>query len=166
MSRAFVKEQDVEASEDLPDKPLSPHTNYVTPKGLAQLQARYAELQALRAELAARDDMPACQELPSVRRELRYVEQRLKSAVMVTPDQQPTDRVHFGATVEVLDSDDRLHVYQIVGEDEADASSGRISWVSPLARALLNGRIGDVVTWHRPAGDVDLEIVAVRRGEA
>lgn len=166
MSRAFVKEDSADAVEELPEKPISPHTNYVTPRGLRQLQERLAENLARRAELTGSDDLAARQALPAVRRELRYLEQRLDVAVLVEPNGQPLDRVHFGASVDVLDEDEIQHTYCIVGEDEADVASGRISWVSPLARALLNAQVGDVVAWRRPAGDTELEIAAIRRGEA
>jgi transcription elongation GreA/GreB family factor len=166
MSRAFVKEQDLEAIDELPAKPQSPHTNYVTPRGLAQLRARWDEWAARRGELAGRDDLMARQQLPAVQRELRYLEQRIESAVLVDPRPQPTDRVHFGAYVDVLDEEGSGHTYQIVGEDEADVASGRISWVSPLAKALLDAHVGEIVTWRRPAGNRELEVVAIRRGDA
>ncbi|QSA97160.1 GreA/GreB family elongation factor [Methylococcus sp. EFPC2] len=165
MSRAFVKEEDIEAIEELPDKPVSPHTNYVTPRGLKQLQQRLADNLARRSELTSRDELAARQALPAVRREIRYLEQRVESAVLVEPSGQTENRVHFGAAVDVLDQDDELQTYRIVGEDEADVVKGDISWVSPLAKALLNAGVGEVVTWRRPAGDVELEIAAIRRGE-
>ncbi|WP_022947506.1 GreA/GreB family elongation factor [Methylohalobius crimeensis] len=163
MSRAFVKEDNAEAVEELPDKPISSHTNYVTPDGFKQLQARLAQHLKHQSELNRRDDLSARQELPVVQREIRYLEKRLESAVVVDSSAQPSDRVHFGAWVEVLDDADKRHIYHIVGEDEADATRGCISWVSPLARALFDARVGDLVTWRRPAGDVELEVIAIHR---
>lgn len=165
MSRAFVKEETAEAIQELPDKPLSPHPNYVTPRGLAQLRERLAQNLARRAELNRRDDLSARQELAVIRREIRYLEQRLKSALLVEPSSQAVDRVHFGACVEVVDEEGNTHTYRLVGEDEVDVASGYISWASPLAQALLDARVGDIVTWRRPAGDVELEVIAIRRGE-
>lgn len=165
MSRAFVKEEIAEAIQELPDKPVSPHTNYVTPRGLQQLRERLAQHLARQAELSRRDDWSARQELAVIRREFRYLEQRLKSALVVEPSSQPVDRVHFGACVEVVDAEGNTHTYHLVGEDEADVANGYISWTSPLAQALLDARVGDVVTWQRPAGEVALEVVAIRQGK-
>jgi transcription elongation GreA/GreB family factor len=72
--------------------------------------------------------------------------------------------VCFGATVALLDEDERRLGYTIVGEDEADAEHGKVSWISPLARALMDARVGDMVTWRRPSGDAELEIVAITYG--
>jgi transcription elongation GreA/GreB family factor len=165
MSRAFVKEEAIEAVQELPDKPISPHPNYVTPEGLTKLRERFAAYQARQAQLSRREDLSARQELTLIRRELRYLEQRLQSAVVVEPTSQVADRVHFGAWVEVADPQGNLYTYRIVGEDEADASKGYISWVSPLARALLDARVGDLVHWRRPVGEVELEVIAIRRSE-
>lgn len=157
MSRAFVKERDgEEAPDSLPQRPVSPHPNYVTPAGLAELQAKVAELLREKARLSGEDSMDAMQRLRSVERELRYYESRVASAIVVDPVTQPRDRVHFGATVEVEDETGTVSRYTIVGEDEADAVRGRISWVSPLARALLGAEVGERVTWKRPAGDKEL----------
>lgn len=163
MSRAFVKELDEQTDNGLPDRPQSPHVNYVTPAGLAQLQARVREASERRQALAGRDDLASQQQLKQAERDLHYYTERVHRAVLVHPDTQPADRVHFGATVEVLDDAGETLRFTIVGEDEADIAAGKISWVSPLARALLNARVGDSVVWHRPAGDKNLEIIAIHR---
>lgn len=160
MSRAFVKEMDG-LEEALLERPQSPHINYVTPRGLAQLQERVRELSALRSALEPRDDLDSRQQLKRVERDLHYYTERVARAVLVRPGVQPGDKVHFGAAVEVEDGDGHRQRCVIVGEDEADAAQGRISWVSPLAQALLNARPGDVVTWRRPVGDKTLEILAI-----
>ncbi len=164
MSRAFVKEEAIETVQELADKPISPYPNYVTPEGLQKLRERFADYQARQAQLSRQQDLGARQELMLIRRELRYLEQRLKSALVIEPPPQAKDRVHFGAWVEVADPQGNLHTYRIVGEDEADVANGYISWVAPLAQALLDARVGDIVTWQRPAGEVELEVVAVRQG--
>lgn len=164
MSRAFVKEEAIETVWELPDKPINPHPNYVTPEGLTKLRERFAAYHARHAQLS-REDLGARQELMLIRRELRYLERRLQSAVVVEPSPQVADRVHFGAWVEVADPQGNLYTYRIVGEDEADASKGYISWVSPLARTLLDAQVGDLVTWKRPVGEVELEVVAIRQNE-
>ena len=86
---------------------------------------------------------------------------RLGSAIVVDPATQPQDEVAFGARVTVADEDGEDAVYEIVGEDEADAPSRKIAPQSPLARALIGARIGDEVEWRRPAGRVILEVVAI-----
>jgi transcription elongation GreA/GreB family factor len=119
MSRAFVKEPDGNQIDDeLPEIPQSPHTNYVTPNGLAQLKARLEQLQQRHKELKAlketSDDMAAKLELPQTEREIRYVDERIKSAVLVNLENQPRDKVSFGARVSVIDEDDKTQVFMIV----------------------------------------------------
>jgi transcription elongation factor GreB len=162
MSRAFVKELDGQ-EENLPPRPQSPHTNYVTPRGLAQLQAQVQALSAARDELVGRDDLDSQQQRTRVERDLHYYTERVARAVLVNPEPRPGDKVHFGAAVEVEDAEGEHACFVIVGEDEADAAQGRISWVSPLAKALLNARLGDRVVWRRPAGDKELDILAIAR---
>jgi len=162
MSRAFVRENDTDpGSSVLPERPRTAHTNYVTSAGLAQLKAKFLALLTARADLSRREDMEGKQLSLTVERDLRYFQDRLESAILVPPDTQPTDRVHFGATVHVVDEQEVRHVFQIVGEDEADVARGKISWFSPLAKALLDARVGDLVTWRRPLGDLELEVVAI-----
>jgi transcription elongation factor GreB len=161
MSRAFVKESDT--VDALPEIPLSEHPNHTTPAGLARQQLRLHELRA-RAPAdatldATLDDQAASQ---AIARETRWLEARIASAQVVDPASQPRDRVAFGATVELIDEHDQHSRYRIVGEDEADAEHGSVSWVSPLAQAVLGARVGDEVTWRRPAGDLRLEIAGIR----
>jgi transcription elongation GreA/GreB family factor len=163
VSRAFVKEPDGERpAEDIPERVPSPHTNYVTPAGLRQLHERFNALAARRAALLSAADQREARELRLVERDMRYLSRRIESAVPVDPSAQPGGTVCFGSTVTVEDDGGRRRTVTIVGEDEAAAERGKISWVSPLARCLLEARVGDTVTWSRPAGDTDLLIVAVR----
>lgn len=163
MSRGFVKEDDLEhAGTDLPERPLSPHPNYVTPAGLQQLQQQAADLEQQRIVLAPRKEDPSAQQqLARINRDLRYVQARLESAIPVDPAEQSREQVLFGARITVEDEDGVEHVFALVGEDEADIAAGKVSWVSPLARALIGHRIGDSVTWVRPAGNLALEITAI-----
>lgn len=164
MSRAFMKEADESARiETLPDRPQSTFPNYVTRTGLQQLEARVAELAARRKVLSDLETLYSRQELSIIARDLRYYEERVKRAILIDPENQPVDRVHFGARVRVRDETDAESWFAIVGEDEADAGQHKISWISPLASALLNRRIGESVTWHRPAGDKELEIIEIDR---
>lgn len=164
MSRAFVREPDGdEVQDDLPPRPQSEHPNYVTPGGLTALQAMRDRLAAEKAELEAhKDDMESKQALPHVRRDLRWVLERIERAILIDLSTQPSERVGFGAEVEVIDEDDKRRTYRIVGEDEADAANGLVSWVSPLARALNGATVGEAVIWKRPAGEMELEVAAIR----
>lgn len=163
MSRGFVKEDDLEhAGTDLPERPTSPHPNYVTPHGFKQLQQQASALEQERLPLAQHKEDPVAQQrLAMIDRDLRYLHARLESAILVDPTAQATDTVLFGTTVEVEDEYGDSHTFMIVGEDEADISSNRVSWVSPLAKALIGQKIGDSVVWHRPVGDLELEIIAI-----
>lgn len=163
MSRGFVKEDDLEhAGTDLPERPISEHPNYVTPAGLQQLQAQESVLEKERQQLAPlKDDPVAQQRLAMVERDLRYLQARLESALLVDPAQQSGEQVLFGAKVTVEDENGDHHVFMIVGEDEADIAANKVSWVSPLAKSLLGHKIGDSVTWLRPAGNQTLEITEI-----
>lgn len=163
MSRGFVKEDDLEhAGTDLPERPLSEHPNYVTPLGLQQLRQQAEQLEQERQKLAPRKDDPVVsQRLGMVERDLRYFEARLEQVIVVEPSAQPSDKVLFSATVSAEDEDGELQVFTIVGEDEADIAAHKVSWVSPLARALLGHKVGDSVTWRRPAGNMILEITKI-----
>lgn len=163
MSRGFVKEDDLEhAGTDLPERPLSEHPNYVTPLGLQQLQQQSATLDQQRQALAPRkDDQIAQQRLAMVERDMRYISARLEQAILVEPANQAKDAVLFGARVTVEDEEGETQLFTIVGEDEADIAANKVSWVSPLAKALLGHKIGDSVTWQRPAGNLMLKITAI-----
>ncbi len=163
MSRGFVKEDDLEhAGTDLPERPLSEHPNYVTPTGLEQLQNQSTQLDQERQLLTPRkDDAVIQQRLSMIDRDLRYLQARLEHAILVEPANQPKDIVLFGATVEVEYDDGEHAMFSIVGEDEADISLQKVSWVSPLAKALISHKAGDSVVWKRPAGDLNIEIIKI-----
>lgn len=151
---------DLAHPEVLPERPQSSHPNYVTPAGLQRLRDQAAELSARMREVG-----PAAnpQELALLQRDLRWVEGRLQRAVLVDPALQEPDRVRFGMTVDIRHQDGSTEALTIVGEDEAEPGSGRISWLSPLAEALLGAEPGDTVVWQRPAGKAHLEILGVHR---
>lgn len=163
MSRAFIKEDDANTSgEELPERPQSPHPNYVTAAGLAALQAQLAELQEQRHQLMAHTDAILSEEhLKPVERDIRYFQERIERAIVIDPAGQPQDKVSFGALVSTVDDEGERRRFAIVGEDEADPAKGKISWVSPLARSLAGAAVGDSVTWKRPAGDKTLEITKI-----
>ena len=159
MSRAFVKEGDG-ALDPLPDLPVSPHPNYVTPRGLAVLQERLAARQADLAALKARPDR--LDKLPeaAAERDIRYLETRLRTAILGDPAGLPLTEVAFGLQVTVSDGTTDT-TYEITGEDEADAALHRIAPQSPLARALMGAQVGDTVLWRRPSGAIQLEVVRI-----
>ena len=164
MSRAFVKENDLEhAGTDLPERPQSEHPNYVTPTGLTQLHQEAAQLEEERLRLSPQKEDPVVrQQLAVIERDLRYIQGRLERAIPVNPAEQQQDVILFGAIVEVEDEEGATHVFEIVGEDEADIHNNKVSWVSPLARALIGQKVGDSVIWKRPAGDLALEVTDIR----
>ncbi len=165
MNKAFTKEDDGStAPQRLDDLPISQHPNHVTPAGLAQLHARAEALEADVARLrAAKDDAGALYPLAVAERDMRYAEARIASAILVIPPEGAYPSVQFGAVVGVVDEDGHAASYRIVGEDEADPNVGLIGAPSPLARALLEAQVGDVVEWQRPSGMVELEITSISK---
>jgi transcription elongation GreA/GreB family factor len=162
MSRAFVKEPDGDQIiETIPERRQSPHVNYVTPGGLRALERQVRELAEARRALAASESTADSKPLRLIDRDLRYYAERISRAVVVDPLTQPVDEVGFGSRVTVETPEGRRLTFTIVGEDEADAATGKISWCSPLARSLTEGRIGEEVVWKRPAGESELRIVAI-----
>ena len=164
VSRAFVKDSDEDlVAGELPERPVPPHANYVTPLGLEQLQARVRDLQEQHEQLTHRssEDSQAKQKLREVERDQRYFNAQLERAAVVDTSGQPRDEVHFGAEVAIVDEDEKEHRFSIVGDDEADVTAGKISWASPLAKALMGSHVGDTVVWRRPAGEAEVEIVEI-----
>lgn len=162
MSRAFVKEPDGDVPDDLPQRSPSRHPHPVTPRGLQLLRAQLA---AARDQLLALPAASSLGERQRWEREVAWLEGRVATAIVVMPLPQG-DRVGLGATVAVLDDTGEQHVYRIVGEDEAAQAPGTVSSLSPLAQALAGARIGEVVTWPRPAGDLEIEVTAIRYDDA
>ena len=165
MSRAFVKESDDDlVAGELPERPLPPHANYVTPRGLELLQARVRELSERHEQLKRDSDenSEARQKLREVDRDLRYFRSQLDRATLVDTANQPHEQVHFGAVVAIEDDDGTQQEFTIVGDDEADVTAGKISWASPLGRAMIGAKIGDTVVWRRPAGETQVCIVDIR----
>ena len=154
MSRAFVKEADGDSfSEHLPERAVSTAPNYVTARGLGLIDA---ELARLRKALAAAQASGKRSELARQFRDLRYWTARRGSAQLVAPPDDATT-VAFGCAFTFEREDCTRHTYRIVGEDEADAAQGRISWLSPIAKAVSGRAVGDLATV--PNGEV--EIVAI-----
>jgi transcription elongation factor GreB len=142
--------------------------NYITPPGLEKLKKEYSDLfHGERPKLvetvawaASNGDRSENADYQYGKRRLREIDKRLRiltekieSAEVVEPSQLSSEKVLFGATVTILDEEDEEMTYQIVGEDEVDISKGRISWKSPIAKALLGRKKGDEVLVHKPQGE-------------
>jgi transcription elongation GreA/GreB family factor len=156
VSRAFVKEADGDAPA-LPDRPISPHRNFVTEAGLAAIEIALARFEVAHRDALAKDDRAAA---AAASREVRYWRARRASAEVVKPTDQR--EASFGMTVTLRRSDGREQSFRIVGEDEADPSRGTVSYVSPLARAVLNRGPGETV---EIAGQ-EVVLLTVRRENA
>lgn len=138
MSRAFVKESDQDTAA-LPERAISAHPNLVTARGLALLETRVRELEAERSAARASNDPAA---LARIARDLRYFQARRDSAKLIRPAERP-EQVRFGVRATLRLADGATQSFQLVGEDEADPKAGLISYVSPLAAALMGLRVGD-----------------------
>ena len=157
MSVAFTREEDLEATAaDLPDRPISPHPNLVTPEGLAQIEAALAAARAAYGAAQAHGSIEADRTaMARATRDLRYWSARRASAQLV--ETRRDGRVRFGGSVTIEREDGRSQTWRITGEDEADPAAGSVSHVSPLAVALIGKRVGDEAT---VAGQT-VEVVAV-----
>lgn len=152
--------------------------NYITPAGFAALREEYdrllgterpaiVEVVSWAASNGDRsengDYLYGRKRMREIDRRLGWLARRMKAARVVDPADQPDkSRVFFGATVDIADEDDRWRTLTIVGNDEADASAGRIGWDSPLARALRSAAVGDLRRVQLPGGEVEYEVMAIR----
>jgi len=163
MSKAFTKDDDGgEPPLVAPRRARLPEgvPNYVTPQGLEQLRAELAaELGREAPHVASDAERSRAHALRAAR--LAELESRVASAVVVQPDQQPHDEVRFGAAVTLKNAAGAQRSYRIVGVDEADAARSALAFTAPLARALLGKRVGDVALVSTPAGEDELEILAI-----
>lgn len=153
MSKAFVRDDGADATPELPARPVSEHPNFVTAAGLAQIEEQIARLQTAQAKAQQSEDRTA---LAETARDLRYWAERRANAELIPP---PADhsQVRFGVTVSIRRDDGREQTFQIVGEDEAEPSRGKLSYVSPVARALTGKEVGDVAK----AGAGEAEILKI-----
>lgn len=167
MSRAFVRESDFPQLPELPPlvSPLPPGAkNYLTPAGAQTLRDELGRLRdAERPRLAAApsDDEDAKRELQVLDQRIRYLQESLRTAEIPEITAGPTDVVRFGATVTVRETSGGETRYRIVGVDETDLDRNWVSWLSPLARALMNARAGDRVQFKAPRGTRELEVTAI-----
>lgn len=180
MNKAFVRESDGEDEEDLPPALALPSgtRNYITPGGHSRLKAELehlikrerphvVEIVAWAASNGDRsengDYIYGKRRLREIDRRIRFLTKRLDVAEIVDPLRQgDNDQVFFGARVTVADDEGNESTYTIVGVDEADVGRGRISWISPLARALIKSREGDTVRFQSPVGIREIDILEVK----
>lgn len=159
MSVAFTKEESAETASEtlLPDRPISPHPNLVTAAGLKALERQLQDARDAYAATQAIDDVNERRRQAAIPlRDVRYLAARVRTAQVVA-DPISTDTVAFGSTVTFRRDDGRIQTYRIVGEDEADPKAGSISFVSPVARLLLNKAVGDEVS----VSGQNLEIMSI-----
>ena len=178
MSKAFTREQDGADEDELVPEAEQPKgvKNYITPAGYARLQAELKQLldverpqtvsivhwAASNGDRSENGDyIYGKKRLREIDRRIRFLIKRLEIAEVVDSRGQEQDRVFFGATVGVRDSAGRARSVSIVGMDEVDPTRGRVSWISPIARALLKAREGDTVTLRTPSGMEQLEVVEI-----
>ncbi len=179
MNKAFVRESDGDDEEALsPSLKLPPGSkNYITPAGHARLKEELeqlvkrerpnvVEIVAWAASNGDRsengDYIYGKRRLREIDRRIRFLTKRLDIAEVVDPLRQgDNDQVFFGAQVTIADSGGEENTYTIVGVDEADVMRGRISWISPLARALIKSREGDSIRFQSPVGIREINILAV-----
>ena len=180
MSKAFVKEEggapeDIDASSSTAPQLPAAGKNYISPAGYARLEAELRSLVeverpevvktvAWAASLGDRsenaDYIYGKRRLREIDRRVRFLIKRLESAEVVRSAGRDTDQVFFGATVKIRSAKQTREI-TIVGVDEVDPAKGRVSWVSPIAKALIKAREGDTVTLRSPAGEEQLEILEV-----
>jgi len=180
MSKAFTKESDEGSWDEVipePKDPLPPGAkNYVTPEGAEALRTELTRLEdVVRPQVAGRkgssrgkgktsvdgESLSPKARLAALDRRIQFFRDRVSNMAVVDPKEQDQDSVHFGATVTVADPDGHEKIYKIVGVDESDPSVGKISFISPIARALVSAREGDIVTLELPGGVAELEILEI-----
>jgi transcription elongation factor GreB len=178
MSKAFTRDGDENNTEvdTEVDASIPGGKNYITPAGAERLRAelkklRYEERPEVTKTVAWAagngdrsengDYLYGKKRLREIDKRMRFLAKRLEAAEVVDPLVINVEYVQFGATVSLRFEDDSEKTYSIVGVDEVDVNRGRISWMSPLARALLKAKAGDYITFHSPKGEQEVEVLAV-----
>ena len=181
MSKAFTRESDGDEDDDLPEDtgglPISAK-NYMTPEGFARLRAELDTLMRKERPDVVKivswaagngdrsengDYIYGKKRLREIDRRVRYLSKRLANAEVVDPARRAhTDQVFFGATVTTANAKNEERTLKIVGVDEVDLAKGHVSWISPIAKALLRAEEGDVVKMRTPQGVDEIEVIAVK----
>ncbi|OFZ22036.1 MAG: transcription elongation factor GreB [Bdellovibrionales bacterium GWB1_55_8] len=186
MSKAFTRESDdapedegADGAETAPSIPMGTK-NYMTPAGALRLREELKQLLYKERPEVVRtvswaasngdrsengDYIYGKRRLREIDRRIRFLTKRLEAAQVVDPATQRADHVLFGATVTISDEEGRERTYRIVGIDEAEPAKGHVSWISPLAKALLNAKVGDSVVLRTPKGEEELEVLSIRYEE-
>ena len=182
MNKAFTKETDSDEDDEpsLPPMPIG-GKNYITPQGYARLRAELLDLMdnerpkvveivhwaASNGDRSENGDyLYGKKRLREIDRRIRFLTKRLEIAEVVDPSiHAGSEQVYFGATVTYLDDQDQSRTITIMGIDEADSSQGQVSWIAPVARALLKARVGDEVQLPTPSGLRTLEVLEVEYPE-
>jgi transcription elongation factor GreB len=181
MSKAFVKDDDGgdDDDQDLSGAPVLPtgRKNYMTPKGEKKLRdelhhllyterpevTRVVSWAASNGDRSENGDyLYGKKRLREIDRRIRFLTKRLEAAEIIDPEKVKSEKVQFGATVTLAYEDGTQKTWSIVGIDEADATQKKISWISPLAGALLNQPQGEVVLFRSPKGEEELEILKIQ----
>ena len=159
MSRAFVKENDLEhAGIDIPERPISAEPNYVTPNGLQLLKEQLTSLENDLQQIKEKNDQQSQQIKFKIERDIRYILARLESAIIINPENQSTEKILFGATVDLEDDEGKNYQFKIVGEDEADIKNNKLSYVAPLSKQLIGREVGDEIVWVKATETIHLTI--------
>lgn len=161
MSRAFTKEDGPELPEDPAEKPLSPHPNYVTPRGAVLLQAEVERLSKALEGYEGAQEGRRRKEKRLLERDLRYARARHESAIPVDPANQPKDEARFGARVTLKEAGGRSRTLRIVGEDEAQEGGELVPWPAPFAQALFGLKPGMTLDWDGEAGPERWTVVSI-----
>ncbi len=164
MSRGFVKEGDQEEVPMVPPRAHLPAgvTNYVTPHGFNSLKEEESTLLEEIKHLSEQSDKDNRVQINHIRAKLNLLQERIRSAKVVEPSSHSQEKVRFGAKVTLYKEQEKsTHQYQIVGVDEANFGQNKISFLSPMAKVLLNKKVGDTITLQAPVGQIIMRIEAI-----
>ena len=177
MSKAFVRESEDDGEGPRAEPAPPPEKNYISPAGYARLKAELKQLVGIERPEVVRtvswaakngdrsengDYLYGKKRLREIDRRVRFLIKRLEAAEVVDTAGRDSDQVFFGSSVKIRTREGGRRTVTIVGVDEVDSAKGRVSWISPVARALLKARAGDRVTLKTPGGPEELEILDVR----
>jgi transcription elongation factor GreB len=164
MSRGFVKEDDQEEVPIVPQRAYLPEgmTNFVTPFGMNQLLAEKEMLVNEKNNLINADDNEKRIALNYINAKLQLLNKRIAEAKIVNLNAQPQNEIRFGALINLkIEASENIRTFQIVGVDEADISKGKVSFLSPIARVLINKKVGDKVILNQAKKDIVFEIIDI-----
>jgi transcription elongation factor GreB len=164
MSRGFVKEDDQEEIPIVPQRAYLPEglTNFVTPKGMNQLLAEKQMLENEKINLNNANENEKRIELNYINAKLQLLNNRIAEAKIINLNEQPQNEIRFGATINLkIEASKNIQTFQIVGVDEADISKGKVSFISPIARVLINKKPGDKIILKQAGKDIVFEIIDI-----